>query len=90
MDAAKRLGRLFDKTILSERVEDAADHIFAKFAVGVLAPAELERELDLAAILKKTTNLLDLVVEVVRVRAGVEFHFLHLLDLLRLSLLASP
>lgn len=85
MDAAKRLGRLFDKALSLKLFKDAAYHVFANLAVGILAAAELQRQFDLAPFAKEASYLLHLVVKVIRVGSGMEFYLLNLLNLLGLT-----
>ena len=89
-DAAERLGGLFDEALVLELLENPVDHVLAKFAVRVLAAAILKCELNLATTLEKAPNLVELVVEVVRVGVGMELDFLHLLHLLGFTRLLLP
>ena len=85
MDAAERLGCLLHRALVLEHFEDARDHVFAQFLVGVLASAELERQLHLRAVGEELANLAQLVLQVARVRARMELDFLDLCDLLGLA-----
>ena len=73
-----------------KKKDNKVHHVLAELAVRVLAAAVLERELDLAAVRKEAAYLAQLVVEVVRVGAGMELDLLHLLHLLGLARLLGP
>ena len=87
VDATVGLRRLLYVALALQHPKHFGDLVLSDVAVGVLAPAELQRKPDLVAVRQKRTYLTKLMLEVADVRAGMELYLHDLGGLLRLALL---